>query len=193
MSRRRHSPRFIRICCVPPSELPHSFILPDGSVKRVYPPGLNGGVMKPFRCVKDPSITHWIEVDETETGDKASEDLQCLKHAAALIRVSPDTLYTYASRLRSLTKIRRLDFFHMPTLLNVDRAYVEGFRAFRKAMEAERKERRDLGEVRRAGPHVRGCPGDHLGKCERRRTQEWERTKVTEEILNGLGKKNRKR
>jgi hypothetical protein len=190
---RPHSPRVTRICCVPPAEFPRRFILPDGSVKQVYPPGVHGGVIKPYKDVKDPSIDHWIEVHENENGeDEAADNLQCLRHAAAMIRVSPNTLYTYGKRLKSFRKVHNFDFFDMRELRRVDLPYLSGFRTVRDKLEAERKERRDRGEILRAGPHARGCPGDHDGKCERRRTQEWERTKVTQGILNGLGKKRQR-
>lgn len=81
----------------------------------------------------------------------------------------------------------------MRVLRKVDLPYLSGFRAVRQKMEAELQERRDRGEVLRPGPHANGCPGNHEGKCERRRTQEWERTKATQDILDSLGKKGRKR
>jgi hypothetical protein len=109
-----------------------------------------------------------------------------------MIRVSPNTLYTYGKRLKSFRKVHNFDFFDMRVLRTVDLPYLSGFRVVRHAMEAERRERHDRGEILRAGPHARGCPGDHEGKCVRRRTQEWEHTMVTQEILNSLGKKRRK-
>jgi hypothetical protein len=144
--------------------------LPDGTVKTVYPPGPNGGVIKPFKDRRDPSITHWIEVFETDEGDLAAERELCLRDAAAFMRVSPKTLYKYGPHLRSFRKVHGFDFFDMKELSTIDVPYLSGFRSFRRAIDAENKALRDAGVVRRRGRHIDGCPRDHEGKCLKHRT-----------------------
>jgi hypothetical protein len=190
-----HPPRRTRVCCTRPSEPLQFITLPDGSLETVCPPGPLGGVLKSYKNVADPDDVHWIEVFPKDTGENAvpMEEELCLKHAAMVVRVSPNTLYKYGARLRSFVKVHNFNYFIVRVLRNHDVPYLEGFGELRKAMDAELEARKESGEIVRPGPHAEGCEGDHRGLCESSRTKERERTKVTNTILNSLGKKPRKR